>query len=322
MPARGRTVWRPRRTCVNSVNNLMTTKPLIDKGRWRTTGAGAGSCSAAVKLICCFAVLPCLAAGESVDYQHHLRQIEAQVGSGFHFAIEPPFVLVSDQSAADFKDSRENTVRWAVRLLRQDFFEKDPSHIITVYLFYGRESYLAHAKEFFDEQPDTPFGYYSRMDQALIMNIDTGNGTLVHEIVHPFMEANFPDCPAWFDEGLGSLFERSTERDGHLVGLVNWRLRELHRGMRRNHVVPLADLIATSSAEFYENPHGMHYAEARYLLYYLQEQGKLHEFYRRFVANSADDPTGANTLCSVMGVADLDQLQTHWLEYVDGLRLP
>ena len=25
----------------------------------------------------------------------------------------------------------------------------------------------------------------------------TGGGTLVHEIVHPFLRANFPECPAW-----------------------------------------------------------------------------------------------------------------------------
>ena len=35
------------------------------------------------------------------------------------------------------------------------------------------------------------------------MNISTGGGTLVHEIVHPFIEANFPACPPWLNEGLG-----------------------------------------------------------------------------------------------------------------------
>jgi len=46
----------------------------------------------------------------------------------------------------------------------------------------------------------------------------------VHEIVHPFMAANFPDCPAWFNEGLASLYEQSSERDGKIIGLTNWRL--------------------------------------------------------------------------------------------------
>ena len=41
------------------------------------------------------------------------------------------------------------------------------------------------------------------------MNIATGGGTLVHEIVHPFMAANFEQCPSWFNEGLGSLYEQS-----------------------------------------------------------------------------------------------------------------
>ena len=39
-------------------------------------------------------------------------------------------------------------------------------------------------------------------------------------MVHPFVEANFPDCPAWFNEGLGSLYEQCAERVDTLhVGL-------------------------------------------------------------------------------------------------------
>ena len=50
------------------------------------------------------------------------------------------------------------------------------------------------------------------------MNISTGGGTLVHEIVHPFVAANFPNCPAWFNEGLGSLYEQSGEVNGAIHG--------------------------------------------------------------------------------------------------------
>ena len=56
------------------------------------------------------------------------------------------------------------------------------------------------------------------------MNIATGGGTLVHELVHPYVEADFPGAPPWLNEGLGSLFEQSDERDGYIVGLTNWRL--------------------------------------------------------------------------------------------------
>lgn len=63
-----------------------------------------------------------------------------------------------------------------------------------------------HARELFDDAPGTPYGYYLPGHDAMIMNISTGGGTLVHEIVHPFMAANFPGSPTWFDEGLASLY--------------------------------------------------------------------------------------------------------------------
>ena len=59
-----------------------------------------------------------------------------------------------------------------------------------------------------------------------------GGGTLVHEIVHPFMRANFPACPAWFNEGLASLYEQSAEKDGHIRGLINWRYTALEKAVK------------------------------------------------------------------------------------------
>jgi len=53
-------------------------------------------------------------------------------------------------------------------------------------------SYEKNTLLLFKEKPSTPYGYYSSTHKALIMNIATGGGTLVHEIVHPFVEANFP----------------------------------------------------------------------------------------------------------------------------------
>jgi hypothetical protein len=82
----------------------------------------------------------------------------------------------------------------------------------------------AECRKDFQSKPTTPYGYYSSTHKALVMNISTGGGTLVHEIVHPFIEANFPNCPAWLNEGLGSLYEQCGEVDGHIHGYTNWRL--------------------------------------------------------------------------------------------------
>ena len=83
-------------------------------------------------------------------------------------------------------------------------------------------------------EPGTPYGFYSAKHNGLFMNIATGGGTLVHEIVHPYVEADFPNAPPWLNEGLGSLFEQSADRDGHIVGLTNWRLAGLQRAIRAN----------------------------------------------------------------------------------------
>jgi hypothetical protein len=56
---------------------------------------------------------------------------------------------------------------------------------LSLWLFKDKTSYETHVREIFHDSPTTPFGYYSPAHRALIMNIATGGGTLVHEIVHP-----------------------------------------------------------------------------------------------------------------------------------------
>jgi hypothetical protein len=174
----------------------------------------------------------------------------------------------------------------------------------------------------FSGSPDTPFGFYSGKYGALVMNIATGGGTLVHEIVHPYIEANFPDCPPWFNEGLGSLYEQSAERNGRIVGLTNWRLAGLKRAIRERRTLPFRALMEKSVDEFYGDETGLHYAESRYLLYYLQEQGLLQRYYTEFLKNRASDPAGVRTLSNVLSEKDLPAFQKRWESYVLGLRFP
>ena len=187
----------------------------------------------------CSSFAPAALGGENA-LEKKVRQVRATVGAGFRIAIEKPFVIVSDQNEKDFQYSREHTIRWSVRLLKRDFFDKEPQRPLVIYLFDGEASYREHAKEFFGDEPETHFGYYSESDDALIMNIATGGGTLVHEIVHPFMEADFPKCPAWYNEGMGSLFEKCRERNGHIEGVSNWRLPVLKDGILKGQLVPLS----------------------------------------------------------------------------------
>jgi hypothetical protein len=269
-------------------------------------------------------LLACAAAQAEPPSDENLRAHAARLttrlaGQGFTVLVEPPFVLVGDEAPEKVRQ-RAKTVRWTRRLLMTDFFAAEPAEVLEVWLFKDERSYRRGAHDLFGDEPDTPYGYYSSSHRALIMNIGPGAGTLVHEIVHPYMEANFPDVPSWFNEGLASLYERPTEVDGHIRGLPNWRLPALQKEIRAGRGRSLASLMATTTQEFYDAD-DQAYARARYLCYYLQEQGLLVDFYRRFREHRADDPTGVATLQAVLGTTDLRAFEGKWSKYVLDLRL-
>lgn len=235
---------------------------------------------------------------------------------GFTVVVERPFIVVGDEGSINVGQWATEIIRGTVRQLKQDYFTKDPENILEIWLFKDGDSYREHAKEFFGDTPDTPYGYYSPSKKALIMNIATGGGTLVHEIVHPFVEANFPDCPAWFNEGLGSLYEQSGTLRGHIYGYTNWRLNGLQNGLKRRVVPTFKTLTSMSDREFYHEATGTNYAQARYLCYYLQERGLLRKFYKDFVANAKTDPTGYKTLQRTLGERDMTAFQKRWTKFV------
>ncbi len=254
------------------------------------------------------------------DFAKHIEQLKKKIpGREFTIIIQSPFVVIGDGTRAAVK-SQSETVRWAVEKLKQDYFEKDPAEILDIWLFKNEASYRKHTRALFNDEPDTPYGYYSSAHKALIMNIETGGGTLVHEIVHPFIEANFPDCPAWFNEGLGSLYEQSGEAAGHIYGYTNWRLPGLQSAIKERAVPTFKTLTATGTNAFYDEDKGTNYSQARYLCYYLQERGLLVKFYKEFYANRKTDPTGYQTLQAVLNEPDMSAFQQKWEKFVLDLK--
>ena len=267
-----------------------------------------------------------LAATTNAAMTAHLAQLQPKVPRGFTLVVQPPFVVLGDEAPERVRRRAQETVQWAVDKIKLDYFARDPDEIIDIWLFRDRDSYTNHAWQLFSDRPTTPFGYYSSEHQALIMNISTGGGTLVHEIVHPYMRANFPKCPAWFNEGLASLYEQSSERDGHIRGMLNWRLPGLLDAIRAGKVMTFQKLTATTDDEFYNRDtsgnYSEYYAQARYLCYYLQEKGLLAKFYRGFQAGVQQDPTGYETLQRVLGEKDMNVFQKKWEQFVLGLKAP
>jgi hypothetical protein len=255
----------------------------------------------------------------NADYCQAILSLKENIPGHFTVLIEPPFVVIGNDDSANVAFFAARTVRWAVGNLKKVYFSKDPDHIISIWLFKDSASYERYTRAIFNIEPSTPFGFYLPGSNALIMNIATGGGTLVHEIVHPFMSSNFPACPAWFNEGLGSLYEQSSSRRDTIIGLANWRLAGLQSAIREKAVPPLKTLMSTTDNEFYIEDEGTNYAHARYLCYYLQEQGLLIPFYHAFVANAASDPTGFGTLTKLLGKTTVREFRSKWETFVLGL---
>ena len=121
------------------------------------------------------------------------------------------------------------------------------------------------------------------------------------------------------------------DKGGHIVGLPNWRLDPLKktlagRGPAEEGPAPsFKDLCAMDAATFYGKGRIPNYGTARYLLFYLQEQGVLVQFYRDFTKPQKEDPTGYNTLrftLAGIGENDMEAFRKKWEAWVVELKSP
>ncbi len=239
-------------------------------------------------------------------------------GEHFSSAVAPPFVIAGDISASDLSAWRDHTILPAISALQSAYFKASPDEPILILLFSSDASYRKYAKAWFADTDVSHFGYF-RWDGVMLMNISTGGGTLVHELVHSLLRPDFPECPNWINEGLGSLYEQCTLTP--LKGLPNWRLAGLQKAMRAGTLRSLKDMI--ESTDFYDKPDvGINYAQARYLLMYLQEKDQLRSFYRRARDSHESDPAGLKALQSVIAPQELEAFEREWRQWVLKLRFP
>lgn len=232
----------------------------------------------------------------------------------FESVVAPPFVIAGDGGRRKIERYRDGTILAAQRALQATFFTRQPQQPILILLFESEEPYRRLARQWFNERDVPHFGFF-RSDNVMLMNVGTGTGTLVHELAHALMRPDFPDAPGWFNEGLASLYEQCTLDGDRITGLKNWRLPALRKAIEEKTLRPLRELI--EDPNFYSEQHvGLNYAQARYLMMYLQEKNQLQTYYRQFRDGHADDPSGLKTLEKLVAPLTVDEFDRAWRQWV------
>lgn len=245
--------------------------------------------------------------------EHELR---TRLEPTFQVDVAGPFLIASE--APKFKTDQiiNYTILWLHEQMMRDFNRAQPVPMSkTIYLFLTTESYYDHTQRWFGKMPIGAAGFAT--ENALMVDITTGTGTLVHELIHAYLHADISTISPWIDEGLASLYEQSIEVNGEIRGLVNWRLPMLKKAIKEKQIISLNELTALNKSAFSGNNVGLHYAEARYLCYYLQDIGVLRKFYHAYRDNYQTDPHGVRALMQVLRKSNLQEIQIDWLGFME-----
>ncbi len=254
----------------------------------------------------------------AADTQRRVRVAKDELGAkAVTTIVADVFVVVGPPGQGGQFDQSVGLMRNSMAGYLNNRFGKKPSQAISVYLFPNARDYEAFCTRKYNAPCIAHFGFYQPGDRYMVMNIGLGLGTLTHEMVHPLVEADFPNAPTWINEGIASVFEQPIlGKPGEIHGGKNWRHPRLKRALTtaERDKARLDRLFGMRDDVFRGDGEDLHYALARYVCQWLDERGKLWPFYQRWRDNVGDDPTGERSFKEVVGMtpAEAHALWSKW----------
>lgn len=171
-----------------------------------------------------------------------------------------------------------------VDLVNRDFIKVGFAYPIEVLVLPDRETFQAYLRSEFKVSNPPGFGIYLPHLKLFATYEKSGMGTFAHEIMHPLVERNLPDRPAWAVEAIPSFFEKFYgyyDSTGLKVqwGYQNpWRIHALG--------VKLASIDLEKLVNAPPPPDGYNQSELRLVSVFLWQQGKLPRFLQLVAARS------------------------------------
>lgn len=153
----------------------------------------------------------------------------------------------------------------------------DPHARIALCLLPDDTRYRAAAAAFDDIPSD--WGFYRPDLRVAMSNLGASVGNLRHELVHPLIGDDFPGIPAWLNEGIAALYGTAKCNGRRCDFLVNYRLRDLQKAIADGTLPSIAELASSRDADVRGARAMTFYAMARYVLLFVEKQGKLSQLY-------------------------------------------
>ena len=253
-----------------------------------------------------------------LQVKQNLRDVLAPT---FSLTSAGPFVVVSELPKYITDTFVTYTISWLHGHMMRDFCRIAPETAEkSIYLFRDRDSYDYYTRQWIGRSMRSVQGLMTR--DKIMVDTMSGSGTLAHELVHYYIQKDFPQIPGWFEEGLSALYEQSAEIEGRMVGLVNFRLSELGDAIRKGKAMSLHRMTTTDRDTLKSGEIGLYDSQARYLCYYLQERHVLRPFYRLYRDNYEGDPNGHETLKKLLGEDSLKAIDRDWTSFIRSLPPP
>jgi hypothetical protein len=235
--------------------------------------------------------------------------------------VEGLFLFVEVGPSSPLFDEAAQLVARALPPLLDGRFGKRPDAPITVLFFTSKPAFVAFTDAEYGTRADGNLGLYDPATRSIATDASGGRNfltTLTHEMVHPLLQAEFPDVPFWFGEAIASVFEAPVfTADGGIHG-ARWsrrqaRLVQALASPRERDLVRIDSFFGMDDRDFAgfsratmsidTSRQQLHYALARSFAVWLDAKGQLWPFYHAWRDSFASDPTGEKAFTAVTGMS-------------------
>lgn len=244
------------------------------------------------------------------------RKLSQSMTAECRILIRAPYVIAGDFSSQELKRYHKEIILPVEKVLFSSYFELRPTSPITILLFSNDSRYQHYAHKLDNRGATNYYGYYSREERRVMLNVSAGTGSLVHGLTHAYSQTDFPTMPEWFDKGFAALHEESdfNKNDTRLIGFTNWRLKQLQTGIRQKKLQTLPEMMTAKKLR--SNVQEIDDAHARYFCLFLQQKKLLIPFYQQFRVHQIEDPHGIKTLLKVADIESVEEIDAEFLEWV------